>query len=220
MDMQNIDWAATGAMLGGIGSLLGAGAVIFGLLKAKSEVDNWKEQERYKEDRRLAIEIIAAFEEGRQSIREIRSPMSLGGEQAEVEARLNEAVQKEGVTLNDAERSNHLIRLTVLYRIERYKECWDRIAKLLPLAKAVFGERVKQLLFDIPKARHEVSIAANMFRHKLSDESRQKHEATIWQMTTDPKEDPIDSKLHESAEELERLLTPYIKASHEPLATQ
>lgn len=218
MDNYVIDWNATGAMFAGIGSLIAAGVLIATFIKARKSFEEWKRQEAYKTDRKLAIDILAAFEEGKQAIRTIRSIVSLGEEQAEVERFIKENSNGDynsSYSYVAGERDRLKKRITVQLRIQHHKETWDRIIKILPVAKAIFGVRIKNLLVDVLKARQEIWIAASMFHHKLAPTSEEKYDAIIWLMTSKPEEDAIESKLQKAEKELEQKLTPYIRSDNQ-----
>lgn len=207
---ENVDWAATGAFWSGVGSVIGGAALWATFYTARRSLKDWREQELFRENRKVAVEALAAFEEGKDAIAAIRGAASLGGEQAAVIDRIREAEKKEGISLTSEELEKHKKRLTVHLRIEHYADTWRKISELLPLVKAVFGERAKALLFEIFEVRHEIFVAAEMFRHDISVESAQKFNAIIWQITSDATKDPIISKLNEAGAELESILEPFI----------
>lgn len=220
--LYEIDWTLTAEMFSGIGTFLVGLAATVALFKAPDTISEYqkrqqlkalseRQHEEFKADRSIAIDILAAFEEGRQSIKSIRSLMSPSWEVTEVEKEIRAQAKKENAHISDEEVSNQLLRYTVIRRINQHQKTWDKIAKLLPLAKAVFAQKVKGLLFDVLKARREIYVSAEMFRHPLNDELRANCESKIWQMTDNVEEDPIESKLEESEKELERILTPYIR---------
>ncbi len=209
----NIDWAGTGAMLGGIGSILAALAIGAGVFQAARSVQNWKEQESFKEDRRLAIDILAAFEDGKQNIKEVRSPATTGAEHVEVERRLNELIEEEDVHLTEAQRTRQIKRLTVLGRVKRRDECWSRVVKLLPLAKAVFSQAARDKLFEIIRVRNKIINAANMFPGDPPPEMVQRFEAVIWDHSDDNQEDEIAAGLTTTSEQLAAELMPFVRPS-------
>lgn len=208
---ENVDWAATGAFWGGIGSLAGGIALWATFLKARESVNDWREQELLKENRKLAIEILAAFEDGKDAIASIRNPFSRGGEVADVARRLREAAETENVFMDERDRAKHMKRMTVHIRLEHFNDTWVRISKLLPLARAVFGVEVKELLRQVLVARTKIFAAAEMFRHDLAPENVEKYERIIWPMETEEENDPIIPSLNKAQEELERILTKFVR---------
>src|SRR4051794_33497183 len=87
---MQIDWAATGAMLQGEGTLLGAVAVIVAAVVGGSTFKSWRRQEVAGRKLAQAERILEATYKARRALGYIRSPMMWGNELKVAEDALKE----------------------------------------------------------------------------------------------------------------------------------
>lgn len=147
-----IDWTATGTMLAGIGSYVGAAATAFGgwavLIAAKRAADTftaWKQQKREERRMELAEQILALSYRIRHAMTAIRSPASFGGEHDAARKKLEET----NTILPDQDDAYAKRKITaqiVLLRLSHHQKMWDQLSALAPTTKAVFGNAMSDEL--------------------------------------------------------------------------
>jgi hypothetical protein len=164
-----IDWEATGSMIQGIGTLLGAGAVLFGAFKA---ADLWKEQKRAERRLEMAERILTATHKGRNALEYVRGPMMSAHELEDAEKKIR---GREDFDL-DMEPEDRKKRLIVgqAYYTRRFSMRSEENALLdcLPMARSMFSEElenaIKTIKFQFGVVQSYVDIYVEVA--KLKDE--------------------------------------------------
>ncbi len=156
---ETIDWAATGSMLAGVGTLLGAGAVIYAARKGSDTFRQWRRQKS--EERRivLAEQILTTAYRVRRAIDAIRSPVLWRAEKDEVIVGLID----DGVIKESTEQEHREWLGTAGAAFARAKSSqpvWDGLTDLLPTAKAIFGDEIENGLEGLWRERNKVLAAA------------------------------------------------------------
>ncbi|MDX5985708.1 hypothetical protein SIL82_15755 [Sphingomonas echinoides] len=103
--MTSIDWAATGAMLSGIGTLVGALAVIGAAVIGSRTFENWKRQKLAERHIEQAERILTATYKARRGLSRVRSPAMWGNETDTAEEQLKASGEWEK-TFPESERKN------------------------------------------------------------------------------------------------------------------
>lgn len=148
--VTTIDWAATGAMLQGVGTLAGVGAVIWGAIKG---ADAWKEQKRAERRLEMAERILTATHKGRTALGYVRGVMMWGHELSAAEEKLKE---DKGWALKTEGRQKRLVTAQAFYnRINRTKDEQIALDECLPMARALFSEKLEKALESL---RHQFWI--------------------------------------------------------------
>lgn len=156
---QTIDWATTGSMLAGIGTIFGGGAVIYAARKGSDTFNQWRRQKS--EERRivLAEQVLTLAYRVRRAIDTIRSPVLWRAEKEEVIAGLI----RDGFVKDDTEIQHREWLATAGAAFARAKSSqpvWDSLVEILPTAKAIFGESIETRLEQLWKERNKVLAAA------------------------------------------------------------
>lgn len=141
------DWAATGAMLQGIGTLAGVVAVVWGAIIGANAWKNQKQAERRFE---AAERILTATYKGRRALKSVRSPMMLAYEQSKAEETL-----KEDAAWEDQPDARKKRLITTQAYLNRLRHTIDEQAALddcLPIARALFSEDLEKA---VDKLRHQ-----------------------------------------------------------------
>ena len=188
-------------MLSGIGTLIAAATALFAIFKTYPD---WKKQEIYKTRAREARDILACYYEGQQVIDSIRAPFVSAHELSEAEKVLGDNVKN----MNNAELQRQSQRIAALTRINRHTQYWEKLFRLLPIAKAVFGDDEEKHLMDILKARQEIFAAAETYPNANDDLARAV-EGKLWKGASEP--DSIQVLLDESASALRNTLSEYLR---------
>ncbi len=136
-----IDWAATGAMLQGIGTFAGILAVIWGTLYG---ANTWRKQKQAERRLEIAERILTATYKGRSSLAYVRSPLMLAYELNAAEEKLKE----DKGWLNQTEgRRKRLITAQAYYnRLNRTRDEQIALDECLPMARALFSEILEKAI--------------------------------------------------------------------------
>lgn len=226
-----IDWDATGSMLSGWGSLLGAGATTFGgvavLIAAKraaTTFEAWKEQKREERRMELAEQTLALAYRVRNAFAAIRSPASFGGEHDQARKKLVEGNSiREG---QDDPVAQRLITAQIaLLRLAFHQKTWDALAELTPTVKAVFGNALFEQLEGFWKLQGKVHSAAIIYgrtrelfdptREQIIEHNQMQHdlERSFWAMPMENEPDEIADSVDAIIDTLETELAPIIRTA-------
>jgi hypothetical protein len=208
-----IDWAATGAMLTGWGTL-GSGLAIVGAAflgrRALQDVRLQKTAEREIEHAERALTAIYKVES---SLSSIRSPMSTAQELAEARAELEGMASFAAMPQRERDR---YVQANVFYqRIRFYQADYDEALSVMPFVRAYFGQEVEKALRDLTHCRHMVRVYADAYArdHGRDPNHSEKIESIIWETgAPDIVDDPVASKAKEALKVLEDALLPVIRA--------
>lgn len=152
---SSVDWAATGAMLSGLGTLIGAGAVIYAAHKGSDTFKQWRRQKNEERRIELAEQVLTLAYKLRRAIESIRSPGMWGVEQDAV----YDELRKKGL-INDETPLGYVGILATaqatLSRSDAYKVLWDELLDTMPSAKAIFGNEIEKALDEFWTQRHRV----------------------------------------------------------------
>jgi hypothetical protein len=142
--IASIDWAATGAMLQGWGTLAGVVAVIWAAQKGASTFDNWRKQKIAERKQEQAERILTATYKCRRALEYVRGVMMFGHELHAAEEQMKE---KDGWASQGKERQKRLVMAQAYYnRLNRTKDERDELDQCLPMARALFGEELEKKL--------------------------------------------------------------------------
>ncbi|MCL6683757.1 hypothetical protein [Sphingomonas alba] len=158
-----IDWAATGSMLQGLGTIAGVSAVVWGTLKATG---TWKAQKLAERRSDNAERILTAVYKGRRAIKYIRGVMVWAHELSAAEAKLKENPDWERAT---EARQKRLVTAQAYYdRLNRTKDERLALDECLPMARALFGEELEAA---IEKLNHQFWIVQTYVDAYIDDEN-------------------------------------------------
>jgi hypothetical protein len=174
-----VDWDGTGSMLSGIGTIIGALAVIYAAHKGSDTFKQWRRQKNEERRIELAEQVLTLAYKLRRAIEGIRSPAMWGAEQGEV----YDELRKNGV-INDQTPEGHKGILATaqatMSRSNVHKPLWDALLDTMPTAKAVFGDDVEGALDEIWKQRNRIITAAQRYARLIhqvpgrTDEAQEK----------------------------------------------
>ncbi len=155
------DWGATGSMLQGIGSLIGAAAVLIAAWVGRSTFEDWKRQKL--EERKIAAveQILTSAFKMKEAFLHIRSPSASSSErEAAFQNMESSGLIDESTPIE--QRSRLLSPQTTIDRINTYRARWSE-AELTPLATAVFGQSVADHVMAFRAQGSRVASVANRF---------------------------------------------------------
>lgn len=142
-----IDWAATGTMLQGIGTIGGAGAVVWAAIKGANTFDAWRSQKLAGRKQEQAERILTATYKGRRALGYVRGPMMLVHELNAAEKKL---ADKDWWERTAEERRKRLVTAQAYYdRLNLAKDDREELDQCLPMARALFGEELEQAIENL-----------------------------------------------------------------------
>jgi len=210
-----IDWAATGAMLSGIGTVVGALAVIGAAVIGSRTFDNWKRQKLAERHIEQAERILTMTYKVRRGLSRVRSPAMWGHETNAAREQLEASGQWEK-TFPESERERLATAQAYYNRLNATKD--DRLAleECQPMARAFFGEELEKAL---EKLNHQfwavkVYIDANLKDKNVANaDLRRKIESTIWEGYPSAEENEVDQAIAAQVKLIEDTLVPVLRTA-------
>lgn len=147
---MTVDWAATGAMLQGIGTLVGAVAVIAAAIIGGTTFKSWRRQQVAGRKLFQAERILEASYKARRALKFVRGPMIWGHELAAAEEKLKDDPQW-GMQL-EAKQKRLITAQAYFNRLHRVREEAAALDECLPMARALFGEDLEKAIESL---RHQ-----------------------------------------------------------------
>ena len=147
---MTIDWAATGAMLQGEGTLLGAAAVIVAAVIGGSTFKSWRRQEVAGRKLAQAERILEATYKARRALSYVRSWIMFGPELSAAQDELKD----NGDWQMQLEPKQKRIVTTQAYfnRLNKTRDEQEALDACLPMARALFGEELEKAIEVTPPA--------------------------------------------------------------------
>jgi len=153
-----IEWTAFGAVLSGIGTVVGALAVICAARYASDTFDGWRQQKLSERNMGQAERILTAAYKARRALNYVRSPWMYPHEKTKAE----ELLEKQHGWTTSSKKQN-LITVQAYYnRLDAVHEERQAVEECLPMARALFGEQVEKALDTLYQQFQLVRNAAEM----------------------------------------------------------
>lgn len=226
-----VDWSATGSMLSGIGTIVGALAVIYAAHKGSQTFKQWRERKNEERRIELAEHVMTLAYKLRRAIEAVRAEGMLPSENAQV----HDLLVSTGV-INDQtplERIGKLVTAqAAMSRSNAQKALWDTLLDTMPTAKAIFGDAAETALNEFWQQRNRVVGAADSYaklaleappnterREAQLDAQRDRLEAIIWLGGGADGVDAVASLVDAAVKSLEDMLLPIIR-SDTPFGTK
>ena len=178
----NIDWSATGDMLQGWGSILGAIAIIIAAVLGSRTFEAWRKQNLSERKVVQAERILTATYRARGSLARIRHHFMSSREIDQARAKLIEQGKV------SAQIDDHLLDTQARYnRILAEVEVPYELDQCLPMARAMFGDEVEKAIEAMKHHFWSVHVAVGFYhqdqKSAVQDPSRpfaQKMERILW----------------------------------------
>ncbi|NML04284.1 hypothetical protein [Sphingomonas sp. G-3-2-10] len=168
---MSVDWSALGAMLSGIGTIIGAGTVVFAALIGRDTFKQWKRQKQ--EERRMAAaeQVLVVVYQMKRAIEDARRPLTSipydgAFETFHGKARFARKRPIDLVLLLAASNS-------VVSSLKASQAAFTEAQSMLPLVKALFGDETEALLREISNQNSELTHAANHYSRLLEQRQKQ-----------------------------------------------
>lgn len=208
------DWAATGAMLQGIGTIGGAAAVIGAAWFGASTFDRWRKQKLAERRIEQAERILTATYKVRRQLSFVRSPAMWANELNAAEVKLKETGEWDKAG-GDNERKKLTTAQAYYTRIFRAKDDREALDECLPMARALFGEELEQALDKLNRQFWTVQVAVDAIlrdRQELNRPFREKMDRVIWEgVPGDDEENEVDKTIKEQVKTIEEICVPVLR---------
>ncbi|MEM6912736.1 MAG: hypothetical protein AAF511_02025 [Pseudomonadota bacterium] len=204
---EQIDWAATGAMLGGIGSILSASAILVGSVAAFRSFALWRKQQLRKEKRDWAFDALALLYQAEDIFVSVRSPFMSGAELSNA-SKVLDASDADSFDHHPGRpsRGDFEVRQAYINRVNSHQGFWKKIVEMLPKAKVLFGEELVRLLRIPLGVRAEIIASADSFG---SDDPE--FQKSLEKVLFGKSDDEIFNKIISTRRDAESLLRDYIE---------
>ena len=206
-----VDWAATGQMISGIGTVCGAAAVAYAAYKGAGTFDQWKSQKKEERRMSLAEDVLTIGYEFERIFSAIRSPATWA---FEAEASLETLRQQ----FSDFDQKSEFQRRVlsqaqvILTRFASHKDFWDRFFAVFPSARAYFGQPALDLLTDLWACATSVRAAAQTYGGYIyppTDDFISKLEHRFWEGAGDT--DTLKEQVLGNIKKLDEMLLPALR---------
>lgn len=208
-----IDWSGIGAMLQGIGTVIGAIAVIVAAKVGSSTFQGWREQKLSERKIEQAERILTAAYKVRRGLSYVRSPMMLPHEIATAEDNIKESGQWENASESEQQR----LSTTQAYynRLNATKD--DRVAleECQPMARALFGEDLEVAIETLNRQYHLVQVYVDANHRDRGDSEttlRDKINAIIYEgHAKEGGKNQMDQTIAEQVKLIESICVPVLR---------
>ena len=212
-----IDWAATGAMLSGIGAIGGGAAIIVAATLGKKAVGDLRREKLTEREIAHAEKALALAYKLQSAISSIRSPVTTGFESQKSREEL-ESLDWFGQ--QDQRSQERTIYANIFYqRIREFEEDFTEAFAILPTLKAFFGSASEQAMRTIIHARHKVRVYADAhMKDRGKDLGHTRTiESYIWEGAAPEGKDPIADEVKDAVRILEGQMLPILRADEKKL---
>lgn len=205
-------------MLQGIGTLIGAIAVIAAAVIGSRTFDNWKRQKLAERHIEQAERILTATYKVRRGLSNVRSPAMWSHETDVAEEQLKENGQWENA-FDEQAKERRATAQAYYNRLNRTKDDQKALEECQPMAHAFFGEKLEKA---IEKLNHQfwtvkVYVDANHRDKNGADaDFRRKIESTIWEGYPSTDENEIDQTIASEVKTIENIRLPVLRLDKMP----
>ena len=146
----SIDWTATGTMFQGIGTLVGAIAVIIAAVIGSATFEKWRAQKIAERRMEQAERILTAAYKARRGLSLIRSPMIWNHELEAAAEQLKTSGEWEKV-FPESQRAKLATKQAYYNRLSQTNDEQIALSEAQPMARAFFGEALESAIEELNK---------------------------------------------------------------------
>lgn len=215
-----VDWAATGSMLSGIGTIGGGIALVIAAVLGRKAVEDIRREKLAEREISHAEKALTIAYQLESAISSIRSPVSTG---IESQHSREELIEHDWFQALDPAAQDKTIYTNIFYqRIRSYDEDFKEGYSILPTLKAFFGTEAEAALRTILHARHKVRVYADAYQRDRGNDldHTRKIQSYIWEGALPGEIDPIGADVEKSMTALEDQLIPIIRANAKRITPQ
>ena len=209
--MSNIDWAATGSMLQGIGTILGALAVLAAAAIGGTTFNTWKKQQLLQRQIELAEKILSGVFKAREALAAARSPLMQVAELEEAKTQLAQEIDLD--SLSEQRKAKVAQAQAYLNRINQGNDALLELEESKALTFAYFGDEVPTQIDRILKVASDFRWNANFLAEDDGADSaysRQIRRALTSSRARDD-DDEYASEIESAIQNIESVVTPFIR---------
>lgn len=162
-----IDWGATGAMLQGEGTLLGAAAVLIAATIGGTTFKSWRKQQVAGRKLSQAERILEATYKARRALKYVRGVMVWGHESKAAEDLLKE--NPDWKMQVEAKQKRIVTTQVFLTRLNNTRDEQIALDQCLPMARALFGEELENAVETL---RHQFWVVQVDAEAYMDDDGR------------------------------------------------
>ena len=211
--VSTIDWAATGTMLQGIGTVIGGVAVIVAAFIGGNTFKSWRQQRLAERHIEQAERILTATYKVRRDLSYVRSPMMLPHEFEAAEANLKERGEWDKV-FPESERKKLTTAQAYYNRLNRTKDDQKALEECQPMARALFSEDLEKAIEKLNRLFWTVQVYVDAdYRDKTGADAdhRKKIESTIWTGWPSVEENELDQTIATQVKLIEDICVPVLR---------
>lgn len=200
-------------MLQGIGTVIGAIAVIAGAIIGSRTFNNWKRQKLAERHIEQAERILTATYKVRRGLSYVRSPMMWAHETAAAEEQLKANGEWEKAFGEQEQKS--LAKTQAYYnRLNHTRDDQKALEECQPMARAFFGEKLENAIETLNRQFWSVQVyvdANHEDKTGADAEFRRKIQTTIWEGYPSPEENELDQIIALQVKLIEGICVPVLR---------
>lgn len=206
------DWAATGAMLQGFGTIGGALAVLFAAMIGSGTFKSWRLQKLSERRIEQAERILTATYKVRRGLSYVRNPAMWLHELEAAEEKLKDTggwSQAGG----DAQRQKKMIKAQAYYnRLSATRNDQRALEECQPMARALFGEKLENAIEELNHQFWTVQVYVDASHDDQGSdrEFRRKIDAAIYEGYPSVEENEIDKSINKNIKIIEDTCVPVL----------
>ena len=208
--VTTIDWAATGSMLQGIGTIAGVGAVVWGAING---AEAWKKQKQAERRLEMAERILTATHKARRALGYVRGPMMWGHELSIAEEKIKDG--KNWSYATDEKRQRLTTAQAYYNRLDQCKDEQLALDDCLPMARALFSDKLENALSRLRLQFWSVKVFVDAYvddgRGTDENFTRQIRQAMYEMPPMNDEKNEITDAITEAVAVIERICEPALR---------
>ena len=203
-------------MLSGIGTIVGAVAIILAAILGRVAVASVRRQKQVERQIEHAEKALTAAYQLQAAASTIRSPLSTSTELSSSREELEATEWFDRLTEGQKDRT---VQSNIFYqRIRHFEDVYNSALAVRPFVKAYFGDEADEAFRKLIHARQSVRVYADAYARDEGHDPKfsRKIESYIWEGAVVNGEDPIASEVGNAIKILESKLLPVIREGHDP----
>ena len=205
------EWTALGDVLSGIGTVIGALAVIVAALLASNTFDGWRKQTLSQRRIEQAERILTATYRVRRGLSHVRNPMLWAFEQQKAEEYLKEKGELPG---DETRKRKMTISQLYFTRLNAVMDDRRLLEECQPMARALFGGELEFAMDALNRQFQRINAAVHaqhLFEENTDRKFRESIEATLWAGYPDPENNELDREIAEQVATIEKHCVPVLR---------
>ncbi len=207
------EWTALGTFLYGVGTIGGSLAILGAAYIGSRTYDRWRKQKLAEHFFEQAETILTATFNTRRALSRVRDPMLWAAELSASENSLAE--QGRPAEGSEQEKKRAITFNLYIMRLNAEGETQRELASCLPIARALFGNKLEKAIEDLLQQFQVVYAGASAqadFTDHTQPSFRSKIERSLWKgYHLENEENEVDLKIQNLVEEIENICQPKLR---------